>query len=582
MKAWARLPSWPFPRGARSPSRGRPAPIRASSLATTALPIGQLSVETLRKHHWQLEVDLILPGYEDQSLVLVSRAAMRYLLLVDTQALQRIAPSDLLDRFDSAVRSKRRLRCEGLYVGEMEALLLAHSRLQRDGVVAARVIEQRTGAHRHFNLLLESALDMGASDIHLEFREGKDVAVRFRVHGKMRSGRETSPLFSDYVAMLDAVSAAYNSRADVSSRSHNHFDEHQHQSCSVPITIRGRHYQLRFQSVRENRGLDVVLRILLNEARDADVMTLAELGYAPDQIDILENAVLRSPGLLIIAGETGSGKSTTLRTLMGYERGAGKKFYSIEDPVEYIQPHVTQIPIQRRAEAGGESAFGAAARVVLRGDPDKIMPGEIRDRETCGFAKAMTETGHQVLSTVHASSCFGILQRLTSDELGMPLHAVAAPRFLVALVYQKLLPELCDRCRRPATAALDAARCAVLRELGFTLANLRVAGPGCAHCKHLGTSRQTVAAEVCEIADAMLPTIAARRFWDLETQWRALSDARLDSPRMLGKTAMEHALYKMSTGQVDPRDVESAFYPLKKLLEERRPRRGAAPSRGTA
>ncbi|MGI4856087.1 MAG: GspE/PulE family protein [Janthinobacterium lividum] len=535
-----------------------------------ALPIAQLSVEKLRRHHWRLDVDLILPGYEDQSLVLVSRAAMRYLLLIDAQAFQRIGRSDLLDRFDTALRAKRRLRREGLYVGTMESLLLAHSRLQQDGASAAKTIERRTGAHRNFNLLLETALELGASDIHLEFREGKEVAVRFRVHGKMRPGRETSTLFSDYVAMLDAATAAYNSRADFSSRSHNHFDEHQHQSCSVPVTIRGRQYQLRFQSVRENRGLDVVLRILLNEARDADVMTLAELGYAPDQIDILENAVLRSPGLLIIAGETGSGKSTTLRTLMGYERTSGKKFYSIEDPVEYIQPHVTQIPIQRKAEAGGESAFGAAARVVLRGDPDKIMPGEIRDRETCGFAKAMTETGHQVLSTVHASSCFGILQRLASDELGMPLHAIAAPRFLVALVYQKLLPELCERCCRPASGHLDAARCAVLRELGFALAALRVAGPGCSHCRHLGTRRQTVAAEVCEVHETMLPLIADRRFWDLEKQWRALADARLDSARMLGKTAMEHALYKMSVGQVDPCDVEAAFYPLKKLLEERR------------
>ncbi|MGI4856930.1 MAG: GspE/PulE family protein [Janthinobacterium lividum] len=559
-----------------------PATAPTTTSATIALPIRQLSVETLRKSHWRLEADLVLPGYEDQSLVLVSRATMRYLLLIDEQAFQRIGPSDLLDRFDSALRSRRKLRREGVYIGDMETLLLTHSRLQQDAVVATKVTEQRTGAHRNFNLLLETALELGASDIHLEFREGKDVAVRLRVHGKMRSGRETSPLFADYVAMLDAVTAAYNSRADFSSRSHNHFDEHQHQSCSVPVTIRGRQYQLRFQSVRENRGLDVVLRILLNEARDTDVMTLAELGYAPDQIDILENAVLRSPGLLIIAGETGSGKSTTLRTLMGYERAAGKKFYSIEDPVEYIQPHVTQIPIQRRAEAGGESAFGAAARVVLRGDPDKIMPGEIRDRETCGFAKAMTETGHQVLSTVHASSCFGILQRLTSDELGMPLHAIAAPRFLVALVYQKLLPELCDRCRRPARDHLDDARCAILRELGFALQRVQVAGPGCSHCKYLGTQRQTVAAEVCEIDEAMLPLIAERRFWDLEKRWRTLADACLDSPRMRGKTAMEHALYKMSIGRVDPCDVEAAFYPLRKLMEERRAGSAAPALRGAS
>ena len=132
--------------------------------------------------------------------------------------------------------------------------------------------------------------------------------------------------------------------------------------AAIPLNLRNRKYQLRLQSIKENRGVDVVLRLLVNEAVDDDVMTLAELGYSEDQIEVLEDAVYRSPGLTIIAGETGSGKSTTLRTMMMYERDAGKKFFSIEDPVEYIQPHVTQIPIQRRAEDGhGESAFGAAA-----------------------------------------------------------------------------------------------------------------------------------------------------------------------------------------------------------------------------
>jgi general secretion pathway protein E len=208
--------------------------------------------------------------------------------------------------------------------------------------------------------------------------------------------------------------------------------------------------------------------------------------------------------------------------------------------------------------------------VILRGDPDKIMPGEIRDAETCGFAKAMTETGHQVLSTVHASSCFGILQRLTSDELGMPLHAIASPRFLVALVYQKLVPRLGPHCRVPANDVLDQDRLDTLTALHFTLSELFCSGPGCKQCKFLGTAHQTVVAEVCDVEEGMLPLIAERRFWDIEKHWRYLSDQRHESPVMLGKTAMEHALYKMSIGLIDPMDVESAFYPLKKLLAERR------------
>ena len=524
----------------------------------------------MRHRQWRLEADVVLPGYVDQSLVLVSRSSMRYLLLMEEQAWKHIQQGDLIARFDFALRSTLKLSCEAIYCGPMDALLLAHSQLQQTAIaVDTHGAEQRTGAHRNFNLLIESALMMDASDVHLEFRDQTEIKVRFRVHGKLRAHHRSAVLFEDYSAMLDAVTAAYNSRADPSSRSHNHFDDHAHQSCSIPLTVKGRQYQLRLQSIKENRGLDVVLRLLLNEAREADVMTVEDLGYAFDQVEILENAVHRSPGLLIIAGETGSGKSTTLRTLMTYERQSGKKFYSIEDPVEYIQPHVTQIPIQRKAESGGDSAFGAASRVVLRGDPDKIMPGEIRDAETAAFAKSMTETGHQVLSTVHASSCFGILQRLTSDELAMPLHAVASPNFLVALVYQKLMPELCGECRVPARERLSAQQMKVIEKLGYRTENIYVVGDGCPACKHRGTTRQTVAAEVCEIEEHMLPLIAERRFWELERNARVRSDGDPNSPRMQGKNAMEHALFKMSLGLIDPSDVEAAFYPLKKLLDEK-------------
>ena len=261
------------------------------ALTLPVRPVAQLAVDTLRKLQWRTEVDLALPGYEDQSLVLVARATMRYLLLIETHAMQRIRKTDLLDRFDSAVRSRLKLRCEGVFTGAMETLLLAQSKLQQTTPLETRFIEHRTGAHRNFNLLVETALDLGASDIHLEFRDDSQIRIQVRVHGKLRAIGGESTLFADYVAMLDAVTAAYNSRADMSSRSHNHFDEYQHQSCSVPILVKGRYYQLRFQSVKENRGLDVILRILLNEARDNDVMTLAALGYAPDQVATLEDAV---------------------------------------------------------------------------------------------------------------------------------------------------------------------------------------------------------------------------------------------------------------------------------------------------
>ncbi|MDR3397876.1 MAG: ATPase, T2SS/T4P/T4SS family [Pandoraea sp.] len=531
-----------------------------------ARPIADLRPEDIQRMGWRQDLGITLAGAENGSLVLVAMKPRLYLVLLEHTAFVRMQGSDLLGRFEQAVRATHRLDLEGIYVGTTEEILLMQSRLQQQGDTGGRTDEQRTGAYRNFDLMIERAIEADASDIHFEFREGEHVRVRMRIHGKLRVTSDTDRLSRDYHAMLDAVSAAYNSRADPSSRSHNHFDEDQHQSCSIPLTLRNRKYQLRLQTVKENRGVDVILRLLVNEAIDADVMTLSDLGYSDDQVEVLENAVFRSPGLTIIAGETGSGKSTTLRTMMWYERDAGKKFFSIEDPVEYIQPHVTQIPIQRRAEDGpGESPFGAAAKVLLRGDPDKLMPGEIRDVETGSFAKSMTETGHQVLSTVHASSAFGIIPRLVSDEIGMPLSAVTAPNFLTAMVYQKLIAVLCDHCKVPAVGRLDAATLDVLVGLGIDTSRINVTGPGCTHCKGRGTAGQTVVAEVCEVTDDLLDLLRQSKFWDAQRYWRAHHDGDLMSPVMYGKSAMEHAIYKMTQGRIDPRDIESAFHKLKKF-----------------
>ncbi len=339
VRAPARLLRWVF--------RGRTYQARKTTR------IADVVSSDLEPHQWSQSMGYSLAGYERTALVLVALKSRLYLILIENEAYAKVASSDLLERFEYGMRATQRLECKGIFLGTTEEVLLLQTHLQTNQDTQVSSSEQHTGAFRNFDVMIAKAVEAGASDVHLEFRDGAHVRVRFRVHGKLREMPAHDRLSRNYASMLDAVSAAYNARADSSNRSHNHFDDTQHQSCSIPVAIRGRPYQLRYQSVRENRGVDIVLRLLLNEAVESDVLTLAQLGYSADQIEILEDAVHRSPGLTIIAGETGSGKSTTLRTLMSYERDSGKKFFSIEDPVEYIQPHMTQVPIQRRAEESG-------------------------------------------------------------------------------------------------------------------------------------------------------------------------------------------------------------------------------------
>lgn len=553
--------------------RSERAPQTTPADTRKALPSSSIDIAALRKYNWSQDLGLIVPGYEQGVIVLVCTQSKRYLLLIERDAYHSLNRSDLLERFDAAVTAAMRLKRQGIYVGSPEENLLVQSRLQQRGTPQETATERVTGAYRNFDLVIGRAIDAGASDVHFEFRNDDQVQVRMRIHGKLRDPDANDQLAQDFRAMIDAVSATYNSRADPNSRSHNHFDSMHHQSCSVAFTYKARKYQLRFQSIKENRGVDIIIRILLNEVVEADILSLQQLGYSADQIRMLEDAVQRSPGLLIVAGETGSGKSTTLRTLMTYERKSGKKFYSIEDPVEYIQPHVTQIPIQRKAEAftTGETPFGAAAKVVLRGDPDKVMPGEVRDRETGSFAKSMTETGHQVLSTVHASSCFGVVPRLISQEIGMPLETVAAPRFLSAMVYQKLLPALCPDCKVPCANTLDQETLQVIAALGIDTDRVYVEGAGCTRCRGRGTVGQTVVAEVCEITEPLLALIREGRHWQAEAVWRESRHPDFAVADMRGRTAMEHAIHKMACGLIDPRDIESAFYRLGKYRDEMEP-----------
>lgn len=411
---------------------------------------------------------------------------------------------------------------------------------------------------RRFEHLVAFGLEARATDLHIEIRErvGK---VRYRVDGILDDYR-TFP--SD--ELFDAVSVAYMKLADNKSRSHPAFNRDMEQDCVIPLTISGRAVRLRYQQIPAAHGTDYVIRLLVLD-RDDKTKSLVELGYTESQRRMLTNAVQITDGAIILAGVTGSGKSTTLKTMMSMVPEYLKR-YSIEDPVEYKMPGVTQISVQRSArDSGGINPFVAAMRVLMRGDPDTIMVGEIRDVESGSIAKTMIQTGHQVLSTVHASSAPGIIPRMASEEIGLSREVLGSPGFLTALVYQKLLPKLCTECKQPAEKHLSSEYLDIMdRKFGLDVSSMFVAQKGgCSKCnsKH-GVYGQTIAAEIIIPNSSICELLVAGRDAEMLRYWRGTRRTGFNDPDSQGKTAFEHGLYLVSMGLVDPMRLEEAFKPF--------------------
>ena len=409
-----------------------------------------------------------------------------------------------------------------------------------------------------FEHLVGYGLEKRATDLHVEIRErvGK---VRYRIDGILDDYRGFA---SD--ELLDAVSVAYMKLADNKSRSHPAFNKDLEQDCVIPLSLAGRNVRLRYQQIPAAHGVDYVIRLLVLD-RDDKTKSLVELGYTEAQRRMLTNAVQITDGAIILAGVTGSGKSTTLKTMMSMVPDYLKRF-SIEDPVEYKMPGVTQISVQRSArESGGINPFVAAMRVLMRGDPDVIMVGEIRDTESGSIAKTMIQTGHEVLTTVHASSAPGIIPRMASEEIGLSREVLGSPGFLTALCYQKLLPKLCPHCRKPAEKNLSVELCDLIsHKFDLDISTMYVANEGgCSECgsKH-GVRGQTIAAEIIIPNSTICELIVSGKDAEMLRYWRGTRRTGFADPDSQGKTAFEHGLYLVSHGLVDPMMLEKAFKPF--------------------
>ena len=417
------------------------------------------------------------------------------------------------------------------------------------------------------NGIVAHCMQLGSSDIHFEVR-GDIALLRVRLDGLMRLIKHLPSRM-----VISGLSAGYTVLSQEGSSSEVAFNAGLPQSTMIPMEVHGQKLQLRYQSHPSVGGFDVTIRILrTGKASHADLPQIEKLGYTPWQIEQLKETTQSAWGGVFIAGITGSGKTTTLTALLSQLASQGqRKIISIEDPVEYMVPGVSHFSIQRQAKGSAHNPFESAMMAFLRMDPDVGMFGEIRDRISGQMAHAAIQTGHKLLTTVHATSALGIVSRLTSQHIGLLREDVCNAEFLSLLVYQVLMPLNCEKCKVSALSILPVQTLVEYEKyFGLDVAQLRCASDtGCSHCQvpglevatggHAGVKGVKVCAEVLALDNTMLSLLHHNNDLEARNHWLGLRQVGFDQEDMLGKEAWGHALFDMSQGRIDPYHFERTF-----------------------
>ena len=343
---------------------------------------------------------------------------------------------------------------------------------------------------RLVNAMIADALEKRASDIHIEPFE-KEFRIRFRVDGVLFN-QETPPR---------ELKAAIISRLKLMAKL-NIAERRLPQDGRIKIKLLGREVDLRVSTLPTLYGESVVMRLLDRSA--GDFYDLRRLGFDDHMLARMEYFTSLPHGIFLVTGPTGSGKSTTLYSALKRINLPDKKIITIEDPVEYQMDGINQIHVNPQIGL----TFAAGLRHIVRQDPDVIMVGEIRDRETADIAIRSALTGHLVFSTLHTNDAPSAITRLT--DMGVENYLITSS--VVAVLAQRLVRVICEHCKTPAGTALSPE--------GETVRSFR--GAGCVECGGRGYSTRVGIFEMMELtddirklimtgADASVLTAAARR-----------------------------------------------------------------------
>lgn len=397
-------------------------------------------------------------------------------------------------------------------------------------------IEQRADSPgvKMVNLILVQAVRDRASDIHIEPRENR-VTVRFRVDGVLREEmRLPKHIHSDITLRLKVMAGL-----DITER-------RRPQDGRIKITVETKAIDLRMSVLPTIYGEKTVLRIL---DQGAALLQITEMGYLPNTRGSVEQMLRLPHGLILVTGPTGSGKTTTQYALLNQLNTPDRNIITVEDPVEYRMEGVNQVQVNSRIGVD----FAANLRAVLRQDPDVVVVGEIRDKETAEIAVRAALTGHLVLATLHTNSACSTPTRLV--DMGIEPFLVSAT--LLGVISQRLVRRICPHCKEE-VAVTDPAHARFLASFGVHADRLW-RGQGCHQCRGTGYKGRLPVEEVLIVSRDVRQLLGGRALEDDVERVARQGDFR---------TLIENGLEKVIAGLTTLQELWRAIYSLDDAMEQ--------------
>jgi general secretion pathway protein E len=406
---------------------------------------------------------------------------------------------------------------------------------------------------RWVNSLFLQAMKERASDIHIEPEE-KEIIVRYRIDGDLHIARRAPRAFMGSIVSRIKIESELNIA-----------EKRLPQDGRITKRIAGKSVDIRVSTIPTSRGFERIVMRLLNKS--SVLLDLPDLGFSPRDYALMDTLIRKPDGIILVTGPTGSGKTTTLYACLNRINTPDKNILTAEDPVEYELAGIHQLPVQAKIGL----TFASALRAFLRQDPDVVMVGEVRDRETADIAINASLTGHLVLSTLHTNDAPGAITRLI--DMGVEPFLIRSS--VVGLLGQRLVRMLCPHCKEPYEAQNFE-----LEELGLTDERRRnrtrryanqasryfprnVSEPdildefpprptfyrakGCDQCGGIGYSGRRGIYELMLMEDAVAPLVLKRA--DAQTIKRAAIEQGMDTMRddgarkvLRGMTTVEEVL----------------------------------------